>query len=262
VTGVQGKVAIVTGGASGLGAAIVRRLVVAGVRVIVTDIQHDAGQALSEELGCAFQTHDVTDERQWQQVVELAESQYGALHMLVNNAGIEGPLDSNGPEETRLSDWRLIHRVNVEGVFLGCRAAIPALRRAGGGSIVNISSLAALIATPEHTAYGASKAAVRHFTQSVALYCAKNGSKIRCNSVHPGLILTPMSHRFIAAASKSRGVSVDQVLQEYKSAIPQGEFQEPEDVANAVLFLISDEASRITGLAMTVDGGCSIAGAT
>jgi len=256
MTRVQEKVALVTGGASGLGAAIIRRLVSEGAKVTITDRQADAGRALGQELGCDFLEQDVTDEKRWEAVIAQVEKRHGALHILVNNAGIEGPLDIADPESTRLSDWQAIQRVNVEGVFLGCRAAIPALRRAGGGAIINLSSDAGLVATPDGVAYGASKAAVRHLTTSVALHCARNGSRIRCNSVHPGVILTPMVHRIIRDLAKKRGVPVEQVLQEFKAEIPQGEFQEPEDIAHAVLFLASDEARHITGLAMVVDGGC------
>jgi 3(or 17)beta-hydroxysteroid dehydrogenase len=255
MTRLRDKVAIVTGGASGLGAATARRLAAEGATVIITDIQDDVGRRLSEELDCDFINHDVTDEAQWERLIAKAEQLYGALHILVNNAGVEGALDLNNPENTQLSDWRTVHRVNVDGVFLGCRAAIPAMRRAGGGAIVNMSSIAAQVAEPEFIAYGASKAAVHHLTRSVALHCAKDGSKIRCNSVHPATILTPMLYRFISTNAKTRGISVDQVICELRSAIPQGEFPEPDDVANAVLFLASDDARHITGLAMTVDGG-------
>ena len=255
---VREKIAIVTGGASGLGAAIVRRLVSEGAKVTITDVQDDVGRVLGQELGCDFLIQDVTDEERWEAVIRHVEARYGALHILVNNAGIEGPLDIADPETTRLSDWQAIHRANVEGVFLGCRAAIPALRRAGGGSIINLSSTAGLVATPDASAYGASKAAVRHLTTSVALHCARNGSRIRCNSVHPGIILTPMLHRIIDGLAKKRGVSAKQVLQEFKSEIPQGEFQEPDDVAHAVLFLASEEAIHITGIALVVDGGCML----
>ena len=255
---VQDKVAIVTGGAAGLGAAIVRRLVSEGARVTITDVQEDAGRALGQELGCGFLQQDVTDEKRWEAIIAQVADRHGALHILVNNAGIEGPVDIADPESTRLSDWQAIQRVNVEGVFLGCRAAIPAVRSAGGGSIINLSSTAGLGATPDHTAYGASKAAVRHLTTSVAVHCGRNGSKIRCNSVHPGIVLTPMLHRIIENLAKKRAVPVAKVLQEFKSWIPQGEFQEPDDVANAVLFLASDEARHITGLAMVVDGGSTL----
>ena len=258
MTRVQGKIALVTGGAAGLGAAIARRLIGEGATVTITDIRAEAGRALGQELGCEFLQQDVSEEKRWEAVIGQVEERHGALHILVNNAGIEGPVDPADPENTRLSDWQAIHRVNVEGVFLGCRAAIPALRRAGGGSIINLSSGAGLVATPDYTAYGASKAAVRHLTTSVALHCARNGSRIRCNSVHPGLILTPMLQRIMENLAKKRGVPFEEVLQEFKSEVPQGEFQDAEDVAHAVLFLASDEAKHITGLAMLVDGGCML----
>jgi 3(or 17)beta-hydroxysteroid dehydrogenase len=178
--------------------------------------------------------------------------------VLVNNAGIEGPFDLSDPESALLSDWQSIHRANVEGVFLGCRAAIPALRRSGGGAIINVSSTAALGATPEFAAYGASKAAVRHLTTSVALHCAKNGSRIRCNSVHPGIVLTPMLLRICASLARRRGIGAAEVLAEFEAAIPQGELQEPEDIAGAVSFLASAEARHITGLAMVIDGGATL----
>ena len=254
----HGKVALVTGGASGLGAAIIRRLVSEGAKVAITDIQGDAGRRLGEELGCEFFDQDVTDERRWAAVISEVERRFGALHILVNNAGIEGPMDAADPETTTLIDWQKIHRVNVEGLFLGCRNAIPAIRRAGGGSIINLSSTAGLVATPDYTAYGASKAAVRHLTTSVALHCARNGSRIRCNSVHPGIVLTPMVRRIIDNLAKKRGVTSESVLKEFESDIPQGEFHEPEDIAHAVVFLASDEARHITGLAMVVDGGCML----
>jgi 3(or 17)beta-hydroxysteroid dehydrogenase len=251
----KGKVAIVTGGASGLGCEIVRRLVAEQATVVATDVQADAGRRLAEELRCQFIQQDVTDEQQWEAVIAQVERQHGGLHALVNNAGIEGPFDAANPENTSLRDWQAIQRVNVEGVFLGCRAAIPAIRRAGGGALINVSSTAGLGATPDYVAYGASKAAVRHMTQSIALHCARNGTRIRCNSVHPAVVLTPMLRRVAVGMAKRRGIAADEVLAELKSRIPQGEYQEPADVANAVVFLASDEAMHITGLAMVIDGG-------
>ncbi len=250
--------ALITGGASGLGAAIALRLAREGARVIAADVQAEAGEALASEHGIAFLRHDVTDEQQWRSVLQRVEAQFGALHILVNNAGIEGSFDAVTPENTRLSEWQAIQRVNVEGVFLGCRAAIPVLRRAGGGAIVNVSSTAALVAAPDFVAYGASKGAVLHLTRSVALYCARDGSRIRCNSVHPGSILTPMLRRIMEQTAARLGVAVEAVIDEAKSAIPQGEFQEPEDVASAVLFLASDEARHITGATLVLDGGTTL----
>ena len=252
------KVAIVTGGAFGLGAAIVRRLVSEGAKVVITDIQDVAGQGLADELGCEFIHQDVTNEKQWDAVISKVAERYGGLHILINNAGIEGPFDIANPENTLLADWQAIHRINVEGTFLGCRTAIPALRRAGGGAIVNMSSTASLGATPDFTAYGASKAAVRHLTKSVALHCARTGSKIRCNSIHPGIVLTPMLYRIADNLAKRNSSSREAELERFRAAIPQGEFQDMEDVAAAVAFLVSDDAKHITGLAMVIDGGSTV----
>jgi 3(or 17)beta-hydroxysteroid dehydrogenase len=241
-----------------LGAGVARRLAEEGARVIITDIHVAAGKHCADQLSCAFIEHDVTDETRWQSVVSQVEEQYGGLHILVNNAGIEGPFDIASPENTRLSDWRAIHRVNVEGVFLGCRTAIPLLRKSGGGSIVNLSSTAGIGPTPDFTAYGASKAAVRHLTKSVALHCARDGSRIRCNSLHPGVVLTDMLTRIVADRARRRAVSTEDVMREFQAVIPQGEFQTTEDVANAVLFLASDESRHITGIALLVDGGATM----
>jgi 3(or 17)beta-hydroxysteroid dehydrogenase len=254
------KITLVTGGASGLGAAISRRLSREGAMVVITDMQVEAGQVLAAELHGEFIEQDVTNEEQWGKIIAEIEKRHGALHILVNNAGITGPMDHVTPETTTLADWRRIHQVNVEGVFLGCRAAIPALRRAGGGVIINMSSIAALVPMPDGMAYGASKSEVRHITKSVALHCAKDGSKIRCNSIHPGNILTSMLEKAMAGVAKRRGVRYEQIVQEFKSESPQGEFQEPEDIANAVLFLVSDEAKHITGIKLAVDGGMALFG--
>lgn len=259
---VQDKVVLVTGGASGLGEAMVRCLVAEGARVIIADIQVTEGTRLADEFECEFLELDVTSERHWKSVITQIENQYQRLDILVNNAGIEGPIDktTGSPETTSLSDWEAVQRVNVGGVFLGCKTAIPALRRSGGGTIVNLSSIAALVPTPEHTAYGASKAAVRHLTKSVAHHCASDGSKIRCNSVHPGLILTPMLQRIFGEKTKDRGVTEAEIANEFLKTIPQAELQTTEDVAHAVLFLVSDETSHIAGIKLVVDGGFSMEG--
>ena len=255
---VKNKVALVTGGASGIGAAIAAILIEEGARVIISDFQESLGHKTATRLQCDFKRHDVGDEASWTSTITQIEAEYGALHVLVNNAGIAGPMDKVTPENTALSDWKKIHRVNVEGVFLGCKTAIPLMRRSGGGSIINMSSTAALTATPTYTAYGASKAAVRHLTKSVALHCAKDGSKIRCNSVHPGLTLTPMLKGIIEEEAREKGISFDERLKEFLVSLPQGELQELEDIANAVLYLASDEAKHTTGIKMVIDGGATI----
>jgi 3(or 17)beta-hydroxysteroid dehydrogenase len=252
---VTGKVSLVTGGASGIGAAIARRLAEEGAQVTITDLQAEAGARLAAELGCAFLQHDVTDETQWKDVIQRIDAQHGALHILVNNAGISTDNPRADTEHVPLAEWQKIQRINVEGVFLGCQIAIPLMRRSGGGSIINMSSVAALLSNPNNPAYGASKAAVRHLTKSTAVYCARNGSKIRCNSVHPGLIWTPLLKGVIERTARTSGISFEQALKESQASVPTGQLISPEDVAHAVLFLASDEAQQITGAQLVVDGG-------
>lgn len=251
----QDKVSLVTGGASGLGKAIAKALVLGGAQVIITDIQTDLGHSTADELACHFMQQDVIDEQQWNVIVNQVEEQYGALHILINNAGIVGPNDATNPENTRFEDWKNIQAINVDGVFLGCRAAIPTIRRAGGGSIINISSVAALTATPYATAYGMSKAAVRHLTKSVAQHCADTHSNIRCNSIHPGDVMTPLMETLHKKAALQYGRSLEEIAAEGKSLVPLGEYVKPDDIANAVLYLVSDTGRNITGTKLIVDGG-------
>lgn len=251
----DGKTALVTGGASGLGKAIALRMAREGATVVITDVQASLGQVVARECGFVFYEQDVADELQWNSVMSQIRERQGYLHILVNNAGILGPRDAVSPEETRLADWRKIFAVNVEGVFLGCRAAIPLINASGGGAIVNMSSQAALLATPHGVAYGASKAAVVHLTRSVAQHCVERKMKIRCNSLHPGDVRGPMSDSTAIEMARTRGVSAEQVSQEWQSTIPMGSFIELEDVENAVLFLVSDESRYMTGAKLVIDGG-------
>jgi 3(or 17)beta-hydroxysteroid dehydrogenase len=249
------QVALVTGGASGLGKAIAQRLASDGANVVIGDVQVELGEATAAECGLAFVELDVCDETRWREIVEDIEQRHGRLDILVNNAGILGPLDAASPESTSLADWKRILAVNVDGVFLGCREALPAMRRSGGGSIVNISSVAGLLATPYATAYGLSKAAVRQLTKSFAQYCAEQKLAIRCNSVHPGDVRTALWDRGTEDRARLRGISFEQALAEAEAISPLGGFTLPEDVAAAVSFLASDEARRITGAKLIVDGG-------
>jgi 3(or 17)beta-hydroxysteroid dehydrogenase len=248
------KTALVTGGASGLGKAIATRLAADGASVVISDLQRELGRTVAAEGGYTFLEQDVCEETQWTDVVREVEERFGPLNILVNNAGILGPVNAVSPEDTPLANWRQIFSINVEGVFLGCRAAIPAMRRAGGGSIINISSVAGLLATPYATAYGASKAAVRQLTKSVAQYCAQQKLNIRCNSVHPGNVPTPLWERQAEEHALIRGVSPEQILAEGADS-PLGGFTLPEDIAAAVAFLASEDARHITGMKMIVDNG-------
>ena len=247
--------ALVTGGASGLGWAIARRLQADGADVVISDVDSALGAQVAAQEGWSFIEQDVCDERRWPEVVAEVEARHGGLHILVNNAGIIGALDAVSPEHTSLANWRKVFAVNVEGVFLGCRAAIPAMRRAGRGSIINLSSVAGLLATPYNTAYGASKAAVRQLTKSVAQHCLEERLQIRCNSVHPGIVMTPLWEKMAQEQARLRGVPVETILADAQALCPMGDFTLPEDVAAAVSFLASAEARHVTGVKMIVDGG-------
>lgn len=255
LTRLEGKTALVTGGASGLGAAIARRLAAEGARVVISDVQRPVDGAVASASNLTFMEHDVSNEDRWYEVVREMEEQFGALNILVNNAGMLTPMEGVTPENTLLKTWRKMFAVNVEGVFLGCKAALPAMRRSGTGSIINISSVAGLLATPFATAYGASKAAVRHLTKSVAQYCAQERLDIRCNSVHPGNVRTAGWDRQAQEIARLRGVPVEIVIAEGAAEVPMGDFTRPEDIAAMCAFLASEDARHVTGAKLIVDGG-------
>ncbi|WP_305783243.1 glucose 1-dehydrogenase [Symbioplanes lichenis] len=235
------RTVIVTGGARGMGATHARGFVAEGARVVIADVLDDEGKALAGELGeAALYRHlDVTDEQQWAALVEETTATFGAPTVLINNAGIGG--SGTLVEEKTLEDWRRLLGVNLDGVFLGTRAVIPAMRGAGGGAIVNISSFAGLIGTPNAADYTTSKFAVRGFTKAVAMEVAPYG--IRVNSVHPGYIRTPIL-----------GPLGDEVVH---GKIALDRMAAPEEVTKMVLFVASDDASYSTGAEFVIDGGWS-----
>ena len=239
----EGKVAIITGAAQGMGEAHARAFVREGARVVLTDINAARGEEIARELGTAavFVRHDVADEAGWKQVVALGEERFGKVTVLVNNAGVIGPV--KGLLELNQAEFLQVCAVNQLGVFLGMQAVIPSMQAAGGGSIVNISSIAGMLGTAasSNAAYCASKFAVRGMSKLVAVWHGKDG--IRVNSVHPGYILTPM---MIAATDEAGGGAAD--------AIPLGRMAQPEEVSNVVLFLASDESSFVSGAEYVVDG--------
>ncbi|MDJ0796984.1 MAG: glucose 1-dehydrogenase [Calothrix sp. MO_167.B12] len=251
---VKEKVAIITGAASGIGKATAVKLASEGAIVVVTDVDDRNADDISHEIGngSIFIKHDVTQIRQWEAVIDLTSDRFGKLDILVNCAGITGINAIQDPENTSLDTWRAVMGVNLEGVFLGCQSAIPLMKQGDGGSIVNISSYAGAIATPMAIAYGASKASVRQFSQSVALYCAQQGYKIRCNSILPGAILTPMWDEFLG-----KGREREKRSQEITDDIPLGVWGEPDDIAYAVVYLASDESKFVTGTELIIDGGQS-----
>ena len=244
----EGKVALISGGARGMGAAEARLFASEGAKVVLGDVLESEGQQVEAEIaeagGEAVFVHlDVTSEADWQQAVDTAIERFGGLHILVNNAGIW----NGGNVETQTIDgWDRIMDINAKGVFLGTRAAIPAMRESGSGSIVNISSVAGIIGSVGATAYNASKGAVRILTKSTAVQYAAEG--IRCNSVHPGPIETQMIREVYPD---------DEIRNSRVSAIPMGRMGEMDDVAKGVLFLASDEASYMTGSELVIDGGAT-----
>lgn len=250
----QGKVALITGGGGDFGRTMAAIFLGEGAKVVITDIDGDGVADAASKLGCLGLQQDVANEPRWDEVVALAERDYGKLDILVNNAGTEGSMEHVSPEDTLLAEFRRVQTINLEGTFLGCRAAIPAIRRAGGGSIINLSSIAALLATPFQTAYGASKAAVRQLTMSVASHGALEG--IRCNAIHPGQMRTKMINAIYDGTAKRLGLSSGAEAEaRFKAMIPMGELGTAEDVANAALFLASDESKYVTGISLVVDGG-------
>ncbi|MFO1081344.1 MAG: glucose 1-dehydrogenase [Reyranellaceae bacterium] len=244
---VSGKVVLVTGAGSGIGRATAKLLAAEGATVVVSDINAAGGRETVQQIGgqARFEEHDTSREADWQRIIEGILAREGRLDGLVNNAGIAGPFPATFETES-LEQWRRMLSINVEGVFLGCKHAVPAMRQSGGGSIVNTSSLAAFVGTPDLSAYGASKGAVRQFTKTVAMDCARKGYRIRCNSVHPGIILTPMGDKVVPG---------DKAKERMRRRIPIGDFGQPEDIAYGILYLISDEARFVTGSELVIDGG-------
>lgn len=248
---VEGKVALVTGAAMGLGAETARRLAREGAAVMLTDRDEVHGEAVAEEIlaaggKAAFLHHDVTSESEWETAVAVTTQRFGGLHVLVNNAGVSGgtlPL-----LEHSLDDWRRVMSVNLDGVFLGMRHAGPAIAASGGGSVINLSSILGKVGLPNAAAYCASKGGVLLLTKAAALEWAPLG--IRVNSVHPGFIETPMVTTALHQAENGNEMR-DQLI----SAHALGRFGIPREIADAILFLASDESSFMTGAELVVDGG-------
>ena len=247
----ENKIALITGAASGIGAAIARAFRDEGAEVIVTDIDVDLGQGLADEIGGTFARLDVASEADW----EAIAAQFPAIDVMVNNAGITGLESlsegaSHDPENATLADWQTVHAINNDGTFLGCRYAIRAMRAKGAGSIINMSSRSGLVGIPMAAAYAASKAAIRNHTKSVALYCAAQGLAIRCNSIHPAAIMTPIWEPMLGdgpdRAAREAAILAD---------TPMKRFGDVEEVAAVAVLLASDEAAYMTGAELTIDGG-------
>lgn len=250
----KGKTALITGAARGIGLATAQLFIEEGALVLLSDINDADGEAASESLGKnAHYLHlDVGNENDWKLAQEFISNNFGRLDILVNNAGITGFLETKGPwdaESVDLDSWNEVHRVNSTGVMLGCKTAIG-LMKDKGGSIVNISSRSGIVGIPAAAAYASSKAAVRNHTKSVALHCTSKGYKIRCNSIHPAAIMTPMWESMLG-----EGPQRIKMIAEVEAGIPMGHFGEPIDVAYGALYLASDESKYLTGIELTIDGG-------
>lgn len=246
------KIALITGGASGFGAATARIFALEGAQVVLTDKNAEGVHSVARIIGnpATGMVHDVSMEEDWAHVVKETIKLHGRLDILMNNAGVMGTGAPQDIEHMSLEEWKFVQNINSDGVFLGCRAVIQAMKDSGGGSIINISSTAGIRAAPDIAAYGASKGAVRQLTKSVAAYCGKRKYNIRCNSIHPGMVRTPLGESVLKhygdleASAKKRAESV-----------PLGRLGDVEDVAYAALYLASDEARYINSNELFVDGG-------
>jgi 3(or 17)beta-hydroxysteroid dehydrogenase len=248
---VEGKVALVTGGAQGLGRAIAEMLSNEGARVVVTDLQDSLGTEVASAIDGPFLHQDVALEEDWERVIASVLSSHAGLHVLVNNAGIA--LQKN-VVDTTLEEWRQLQSINLDGVFLGVKHGIPAIAGSGGGSIVNLSSMEGIIAHPEMAAYNASKGGVRLLTKSSALYCGKERNGVRVNSVHPAFVWGPLLEEYLDAQDDREAA-----LAGLQDAHPIGYLGDPEDIAYGVLYLASDESKWTTGTELVLDGGWTAA---
>lgn len=252
---VDGKVALVTGAASGIGRACAERLAAEGATVVLTDVQDHLGEEAARAIGAkaSYLHHDVTSEDAWIAVVAEVKARHGRLDILVNNAGI----GLGGPVlEMSLADFRRQTAVNVDGVFLGVKHGVPLMREGGGGSVVNMSSVAGLKGAPNLAGYCATKGAVRLFTKAVALECAAARDGVRVNSVHPGIIKTPIWTTVVGGPA---GTNAPPDLDAMSAlAVPLGVKGAPTDIAEGVLWLASDESRYVTGAELVIDGGLSV----
>jgi 3(or 17)beta-hydroxysteroid dehydrogenase len=247
---VAGKVAIITGGASGMGKADAILLAREGASVVIADVNEADGQAVADSIGenAQFLRLDVSNEDNWKAVISTTVEKFGRLDILVNNAGM---IMLGNIVDTDLADWRKINAVNSDGVFLGCKHAIPIMAESGGGSIINMSSVAAIHGQSFVAAYTASKGAVRSLTKSVAMFCKEQKNGIRCNSIHPDGVKTPM----VVKVAMGKDVATQEDLDEVGT---YGNMCEPEDIANLVLYLASDESGFVNGSEMLIDNCATI----
>ncbi|GIR05871.1 MAG: short-chain dehydrogenase [Candidatus Pelagibacterales bacterium] len=251
---VENKVAIVTGAASGLGFAAAQKLMDEGAKVLLTDINEEVINSMPERLSNYSETqfhtavHDVANEESWINVIEKTENQFGKINILVNSAGISLGADI---VSTDFEIWKKVHQVNLDSVFLGCKYAVPIMSKSGQGSIINISSISGIVAGWNTAAYNSSKAGVRLLSKSVALYCAKKGYDVRCNSVHPAFVNTPILDPL------KQAFGAEEAVAKLSRQIPMNKIGDTDDVSYAILYLASDESKFMTGTEIVLDGGLS-----
>ena len=251
---VQDKVAIITGAASGLGFAAARMLLKEGAKVVLTDVNREVLDSMPDRLNdfsqSQFQTsyHDVTQEDSWVELINKTENDQGKINILVNSAGISLGADV---VSTDFDIWKKVHHVNLDSVFLGCKYAVPVMGKYGYGSIINISSISGIVAGWNTAAYNSSKAGVRHLSKSVALFCAKKGYDVRCNSIHPAFVNTPILDPIKQAFGEAEAVA------KLSRQIPMNKIGDTDDVSFAILYLASEESKFMTGSEIVLDGGLS-----
>jgi len=249
MTGVKDKVVLITGAASGLGLADAQVLTEQGARVVMSDIDAERGGDLAAQIGAMFLPQDVADEARWAEVMEVVQAEYGRLDGIVNNAGIAPIADI---ETTTTDMWRKTLAIHLDGTYFGCRAAIKLMKESGGGSIVNMSSTAALVGIPDYLAYSAAKGGIRAMTKAIAVHCRRAKLRIRCNSVHPGSINTPMVQN---AVKQLMDIDLDDNAEKKRKAMGIGE---PRDVAHLVVYLLGDESKHVNGTEMVIDNADTV----
>ena len=249
MSGVTDKVVLVTGAASGLGLADAQVLIEQGAQVIMTDIDADRGSELAAQFGAMFLPQDVASEVRWSEIMDAVKAEYGRLDGIVNNAGIAPIADI---ETTTTDMWRKTLAIHLDGTYFGCQAAIKLMKESGGGSIVNMSSTAALVGIPDYLAYSAAKGGIRAMTKAIAVHCRRAKLRIRCNSVHPGSINTPMVQN---AVKQLMDIDLDDNAEKKRKAMGIGE---PRDVAYMVAYLLSDESKHVNGTEMVIDNADTV----
>ena len=250
----KNKIALITGAAQGIGLATAKLFVQEGAKVLLTDINKMKARIESKSINEIYpdQTyaleHDVTNKKDWKNAIEFIENKLGGINILVNNAGI-GSIGN--VENESFEQWKKVHSVDLDSIFLGCKYAIPAIKKYKRGSIINVSSISGIIASHNMAAYNSAKAGVRHLSKSIALHCAKDNNNIRCNSIHPAYIDTPLLDELF------KKIGHEAAIKKLSRQIPMGQIGEPNDVAYGILYLASDESKFMTGTEIIIDGGIS-----